>query len=127
MRSSAATCPLTERSFWTTRRRGPVSFSPWDFMNSLIAFSCSLMLSLRLSLSLKIYYAAVKGSSMEIGIKKGPARARAGSFFAAGCWRLLHRGSLLRKAIAAVHRTVACLLYTSDAADERSSVDLGGR
>ena len=28
----------------------------------------------------------------------------------------------------AQHRTVnACLLYTSDAADERSSVDLGGR
>ena len=24
-------------------------------------------------------------------------------------------------------RSVACLLYTSDAADERSSVDLGGR
>ena len=24
-------------------------------------------------------------------------------------------------------RTVSCLLYTSDAADERSSVDLGGR
>ena len=27
----------------------------------------------------------------------------------------------------AVQRTMACLLYTSDAADERSSVDLGGR
>ena len=27
----------------------------------------------------------------------------------------------------AVGRTHACLLYTSDAADERSSVDLGGR
>ena len=25
------------------------------------------------------------------------------------------------------HRALACLLYTSDAADERSSVDLGGR
>ena len=25
------------------------------------------------------------------------------------------------------HQAVACLLYTSDAADERSSVDLGGR
>ena len=25
------------------------------------------------------------------------------------------------------HRFTACLLYTSDAADERSSVDLGGR
>ena len=25
------------------------------------------------------------------------------------------------------HRTYCCLLYTSDAADERSSVDLGGR
>ena len=29
------------------------------------------------------------------------------------------------KASAAIHET--CLLYTSDAADERSSVDLGGR
>ena len=27
----------------------------------------------------------------------------------------------------AAHRIGACLLYTSDAADERSSVDLGGR
>ena len=26
-----------------------------------------------------------------------------------------------------VHEVVDCLLYTSDAADERSSVDLGGR
>src|SRR5678810_1484590 len=26
-----------------------------------------------------------------------------------------------------IGQTVACLLYTSDAADERSSVDLGGR
>ena len=25
------------------------------------------------------------------------------------------------------HKTYTCLLYTSDAADERSSVDLGGR
>ena len=30
-------------------------------------------------------------------------------------------------ACARVHRVVGCLLYTSDAADERSSVDLGGR
>ena len=29
--------------------------------------------------------------------------------------------------MAHVARAVACLLYTSDAADERSSVDLGGR
>ena len=28
---------------------------------------------------------------------------------------------------AAAGRTQCCLLYTSDAADERSSVDLGGR
>ena len=26
-----------------------------------------------------------------------------------------------------IDRTITCLLYTSDAADERSSVDLGGR
>ena len=29
--------------------------------------------------------------------------------------------------VAAAAADVACLLYTSDAADERSSVDLGGR
>src|SRR5678816_4899953 len=29
--------------------------------------------------------------------------------------------------LAVTHRKKACLLYTSDAADERSSVDLGGR
>ena len=28
---------------------------------------------------------------------------------------------------AAMHGYIPCLLYTSDAADERSSVDLGGR
>ena len=27
----------------------------------------------------------------------------------------------------AIHLAIPCLLYTSDAADERSSVDLGGR
>ena len=37
-------------------------------------------------------------------------------------WR--HSNHSLRKAIETV---VICLLYTSDAADERSSVDLGGR
>ena len=26
-----------------------------------------------------------------------------------------------------IYNTLSCLLYTSDAADERSSVDLGGR
>mgnify|MGYP003380739673 CR=1 FL=1 len=44
--------------------------------------------------------------------------------------------ALVRSATAAICRTVflleslpsiGCLLYTSDAADERSSVDLGGR
>ena len=29
--------------------------------------------------------------------------------------------------ISAVKKNITCLLYTSDAADERSSVDLGGR
>ena len=33
----------------------------------------------------------------------------------------------LRSCIAADERLWICLLYTSDAADERSSVDLGGR
>ena len=31
------------------------------------------------------------------------------------------------KAFAVLHPHLPCLLYTSDAADERSSVDLGGR
>ena len=35
-------------------------------------------------------------------------------------------GSVIQGA-AGVSRTFTCLLYTSDAADERSSVDLGGR
>ena len=34
---------------------------------------------------------------------------------------------LLREQWGAAHRSGGCLLYTSDAADERSSVDLGGR
>ena len=38
-----------------------------------------------------------------------------------GTDRVVHAGSELRC------RSLACLLYTSDAADERSSVDLGGR
>ena len=29
--------------------------------------------------------------------------------------------------MSAIENNTACLLYTSDAADERSSVDLGGR
>ena len=32
-----------------------------------------------------------------------------------------------KQPLGAVHRLKVCLLYTSDAADERSSVDLGGR
>ena len=34
---------------------------------------------------------------------------------------------LLRATLASQHKPICCLLYTSDAADERSSVDLGGR
>ena len=44
--------------------------------------------------------------------------------------RLVHRrvgAAEQRLGIVAVAREQACLLYTSDAADERSSVDLGGR
>ena len=36
-------------------------------------------------------------------------------------------GALLVVARGDLHRVASCLLYTSDAADERSSVDLGGR
>ena len=35
--------------------------------------------------------------------------------------------SRLEKLQAEIEQTESCLLYTSDAADERSSVDLGGR
>ena len=36
-------------------------------------------------------------------------------------------GSRLEEFIHVGEKTCSCLLYTSDAADERSSVDLGGR
>ena len=42
--------------------------------------------------------------------------------------RLLHETLYLPVPLAQVHpKCTVCLLYTSDAADERSSVDLGGR
>ena len=37
------------------------------------------------------------------------------------------RGRAHGSAVGGVARSLSCLLYTSDAADERSSVDLGGR
>ena len=40
---------------------------------------------------------------------------------------LQHAGAAQLAANDEVHRLAHCLLYTSDAADERSSVDLGGR
>ena len=42
---------------------------------------------------------------------------------------LLHNGELYKRAEKAYASLTSCtcLLYTSDAADERSSVDLGGR
>ena len=40
---------------------------------------------------------------------------------------LLHPGAAAQLAIGRGGTSLACLLYTSDAADERSSVDLGGR
>ena len=44
---------------------------------------------------------------------------------------MIARGKDLSKKLLTYHRipvpAFACLLYTSDAADERSSVDLGGR
>ena len=49
----------------------------------------------------------------------------------AGEFRLIHKDPfdrvLAAQAIVEGVRLVTCLLYTSDAADERSSVDLGGR
>ena len=41
--------------------------------------------------------------------------------------RLIHELGELTAAEKLLHRCDHCLLYTSDAADERSSVDLGGR
>ena len=35
--------------------------------------------------------------------------------------------SVFSTTVGGTHRSTVCLLYTSDAADERSSVDLGGR
>ena len=40
---------------------------------------------------------------------------------------LIARGLLVGAMIVGLQRERLCLLYTSDAADERSSVDLGGR
>ena len=37
------------------------------------------------------------------------------------------KSQLMAMTFATRYRTITCLLYTSDAADERSSVDLGGR
>src|SRR5678815_459957 len=48
----------------------------------------------------------IEGTTAQLGVPN--------KFF--GDWLSQHHGSLL-----------SCLLYTSDAADERSSVDLGGR
>ena len=42
-------------------------------------------------------------------------------------WVLLHLTVYLKVKILQVAWVATCLLYTSDAADERSSVDLGGR
>ena len=46
----------------------------------------------------------------------------------AGQVRLAHNNEVLTgKDVLHLSKEVFCLLYTSDAADERSSVDLGGR
>src|SRR5678815_1848207 len=42
-------------------------------------------------------------------------------------FQIAARCSHLNFTVQVVHSDVSCLLYTSDAADERSSVDLGGR
>ena len=42
-------------------------------------------------------------------------------------WRLVSAGPVYNERGDLIAAFVACLLYTSDAADERSSVDLGGR
>ena len=52
-------------------------------------------------------------------MKKPPRRACGSS--------RIERMSIWRQRIQSLARKTICLLYTSDAADERSSVDLGGR
>ena len=47
---------------------------------------------------------------------------------AAWFWALNHESlPLLQQSLKSLRTFYNCLLYTSDAADERSSVDLGGR
>ena len=41
--------------------------------------------------------------------------------------RSINERDIIRKTLASQYEISDCLLYTSDAADERSSVDLGGR
>ena len=53
-----------------------------------------------------------------LGAWRGVGHERWGKFAVVGLGQLVERG---------IAPALACLLYTSDAADERSSVDLGGR
>ena len=53
------------------------------------------------------------------------ARPGRSSEFTSGVYRLFYVA--IRRSYQVVHSWNGCLLYTSDAADERSSVDLGGR
>ena len=59
-------------------------------------------------------------------VYKRQARVRTSSR-EGGLPKSLDRAALIHEATALVARSAGCLLYTSDAADERSSVDLGGR
>ena len=55
-------------------------------------------------------------------------KRRATESIARACWVKLGCGDGRNKSfVMALHNASTCLLYTSDAADERSSVDLGGR
>ena len=59
-----------------------------------------------------------------------PARPRPRAGSSARFWQLFHgrqRPAAVRHQDRGHDGAVPCLLYTSDAADERSSVDLGGR
>src|SRR5678816_749145 len=64
------------------------------------------------------------------GYRTGRADAAASSFLSDTFWRLYRRfvvRDMPEGGIDVFGCTRTCLLYTSDAADERSSVDLGGR
>ena len=75
-------------------------------------------IELKLTVPLMGHRATIKG----IGLDPVEAQPRQAFFFDTPDLALNRAGVVVR-----ARRIQGCLLYTSDAADERSSVDLGGR